>query len=97
MLKSVDKTKTMGLDNIPARFVSDAARHIAPSITHIFNIALLRTQVPTIMKIAKITSLRKKGSKTYAGNYRPITALSKISKRVIYNQWYGYTENNNIM
>ena len=30
LLKSIDKAKATGPDNIPARFVSDAAEYIAP-------------------------------------------------------------------
>ena len=100
MLKSVDKTKATGLDNIPARFVSDAAEYIAPSITHIINMSLLTAQVPSSMKMAKVTPLHKKGSKTDAGNYRPISVLSIISKileRVVYNQLYEYIERNNLL
>ncbi|XP_060780219.1 uncharacterized protein LOC132888186 isoform X2 [Neoarius graeffei] len=35
MLRTLDSSKATGLDNIPARFVIDAAELIAPSITHI--------------------------------------------------------------
>ena len=37
MLSGVDTSRATGLDNIPARFVSDAAEHIAPSISHIYS------------------------------------------------------------
>lgn len=98
VLKSVDKTKAAGLDNIPARFVSDVAECITPSITHIINRLLQHGKVPSNMKITKVTSLHTKGSKMEAGNYRPVLILSIISdilERVVYNQLYEHTQSNN--
>ena len=48
MLKSIDRYKATGLDNIPARFENDAADQIASSITHIVNIAIQQGRYPKI-------------------------------------------------
>jgi len=99
MLREVNRSKATGLDNLPARFVSDAAEQIAPSISHIINISILQGKVPNELKLAKVTPLYKKGSKTETGNYRPVSVLSIISKvleRVVYNQIYEYIQINDL-
>ena len=53
------KYMATGLDNIPARFVNDAAEQIAPSITHIVNISIQQGKVPQDLKFAKVTPLYK--------------------------------------
>ena len=45
-----------------------------------FNICLDSGNYPDILKIAKVVPLFKKGDKTDAGNYRPISILSPINK-----------------
>ena len=100
MLSTLDKSKATGLDNIPARFVSDAAEQITPSIAHIINNSITQGKVPQEWKVAKVTPLYKKGNKTDSGNYRPVSVLSIISKvmeRIIYDQMYVYLETNNIL
>jgi len=79
-LRSIDRYNATGLDNIPARFVNDAAEQISPSITHIGNISIQQGKEPQDLKFAKVTPLYKKGSKTDSGNYRPVSVLSIISK-----------------
>jgi len=60
MLSSIDRSKATGLDNIPARFVKDAAEKIAPSITHIINISIQQGKVPQELKFAKVIPLQIK-------------------------------------
>ena len=100
MLSAIDRTKATGLDNLPARFVSDAAEQIAPSITHIINLSLRLGTVPQEMKYARVIPLYKKGSKSDAGNYRPVSVLSIVSKvmeRVVYDQVYEYIQNKQLL
>ena len=54
---------------------------------------------PDNLKLAKVIPLFKKGDPTSINNYRPISllpALSKIFKRVIYNQINSYLTLNNL-
>ncbi|CAB1326088.1 unnamed protein product, partial [Coregonus sp. 'balchen'] len=40
ILKDLEKQKATGLNNIPARFLSDAADRIGPYVTHIINLSI---------------------------------------------------------
>ena len=52
------------------------SRHLAK----VFNKCLETGSYPDILKVAKVISLHKKGSKCDVGNYRPISILSPVNK-----------------
>lgn len=100
MLKSTDKTNATNLDNIPVRVERGAAEYIAPFSTHIINIPLIHSQVPSNMKMAKVTPRHKKGSKTKVGNYRSaliFNTIIKVLERVVNNQLHQYIQNNHLL
>ncbi len=78
MLEELQVSKSTGLDDIPARFLRDAADIIAPTVTFV-NLSLETGIFPSDMKIAKIIPLFKKGNRCDPGNYRPISILSVAS------------------
>ena len=93
-------SKATGLDNIPARFVCDAADQIAPCIAHITNLSFHQCKLPSDLKQARVVPLYKKASKTEPGNYRPVSILciiSKIIERVVYNQINDHLKRNNLL
>ena len=53
MLKGLNSTKATGLDNIPARFVNDAADNISNPLTHMINLSLHHGKVPDDLKYAR--------------------------------------------
>ncbi len=87
MLEEFQVSKSTGLDNIPARFLRDAAGIIATTITFIVNLSLENCIFPSDMKLAKIIPLLKKGNRWDPWNYRPISILSVASiffERIVY-------------
>ena len=76
--KSLDVAKASGIDQISANILKDGAPILAIHLANIilYTYILFRLNV----KIAKIKPLFKKGIKTEAKNYRPISLLSLISK-----------------
>lgn len=99
-LNKLNINKSTGLDGIPARFVKDAADIIKGPITFIVNLSIKSEVFPTDMKLAKVRPLYKKKSKLDAGNYRPVSMLSIISK-ILENsvsvQLNKYVTDNNIL
>ncbi len=63
MLEELQVSESTGLDDIPARFERVAADIIAPTITFIVNLSLENCIVPSVMKLAKIIPLFKKGNR----------------------------------
>ena len=68
---------------------------------NVFQSILLKTGIFTEkIKIAKVSSIFKKGDKSILSNYSPISALPffpKILERVIYNRRYTYLVDNKIL
>ncbi len=89
-----------GLDNIPARFLRDAAEVITPCITHIINMSIEQGYCPNDFKFARVIPLYKKGSKLEHGNYRPVSilcSLSKIIEKIIFEQIDTYLASHNLL
>ena len=68
---------------------------------NVFQSISLKTGIFTEkIKIAKVSSIFKKGDKSILSNYSPISALPffpKILERVIYNRRYTYLADNKIL
>lgn len=99
-LKQLDSSKATGLDNIPSRFLKDAAENISPSITHIINMSIEYGYFPKDLKNAKVIPLYKKGSKLDQGNYRPVSilcTLSKVIERIVFEQVNKYLATHNLI
>lgn len=100
LLKDLKCAKATGLDEMPARFLKDAAEHIAPYLTHVFNLSIKSGIVPSDFKLARVIPLFKKGSKFDEGNYRPVSILSIVSKvleKLIHEQINRYICNSGLL
>ena len=92
-------SKAAGLDNLAGKFLRDGASVLVTPVTEICNLSIRLSAFPDKCKIAKLKPLFKKGSKTEAKNYRPISLLpliSKIVERVIYDQTQSFLDKNEI-
>ena len=92
-LLSLDPKKSIGLDGISPRFLCDGAVAILEPVSHIINLSITTETVPDGMKRARVVPLFKKGSKLDAGNYRPVSILSSLSKileRAVHGQLKDY-------
>lgn len=99
-LETLNPGKATGLDNLPAKFLRDGAKHLAPPLTHIINLSIHHGKVPNELKTARVSPIYKKNSKTDPGNYRPVSVLSIISKileRVVYNQVDSYLQSHKLL
>lgn len=99
-LCNLDETKSTGIDNIGPRILKLSAPAIVSSLTYIFNRIIDSGKFPILFKNAKVTPVYKKGDKTEATNYRPISVLSTLSKlieRHISKQLYEYLTDFNLL
>ena len=95
LLSCLDVFKAPGMDEISPRFLRDGAEVLAKPICDIINLSIKLSTFPDKCKIAKLTPLFKKGSKTDPKNYRPISLLPLISnliEQTIHIQTQEYLE-----
>ena len=72
--------QAQGMDNIPIRLFKIAKAILSPYLTRMMNNFITTRQYPDVLKIARVTPIYKKGSKTIPSNYRPISILSSFNK-----------------
>lgn len=84
---SETKLKTScGHKRVPMRIYKDSLSKTLPSILSLFQKIFRETKMPHIWKISRTIPIHKKGSKTDAANYKPISnlcSLAKIYKRCL--------------
>ena len=72
---SLKINKSSGYDDISADVVKRESDEIFVIPKHIFNISLAKGVFPDKLKIARVTTIFKKGNNTLVTNYRPISVL----------------------
>ena len=79
---------------------SDVASLIVVPLSFVTNLSLQIDMVTSHWKVAQVTTLYKKGDKTEANNYRPISILlilSKILERSVHYQLVNYLDQNSLL
>ena len=61
LLKNIDISKAVGVDNLPGRFLKDGAVILAKPVTEICNLSIKLKIFPDPCKIAKLKPIFKKG------------------------------------
>jgi len=79
-LMNLDITKSMGPDNLHPRLLKEISKEISCPLALLFNKSLSSGVLPEDWKIANVTAIFKKGSKSDVGNYRPISLTCILCK-----------------
>ena len=88
-LNNLNKNKPLGPSTIPAWALKDGAHILAEPLCFLFNGFLKQNKFPSLLKLANITPIHKKGDTENPLNYRPISitpALSKVLEILIKDQ-----------
>ena len=75
LLSKTNISKAAGIDKLSGTFIKDGTESIANHFTKIINFLIESSFSPDLCKIAKLIALFKKGFRTEAKNYRPISLL----------------------
>ena len=100
LLNNINIHKATGLDSLPARFLKDGGPEIVTAFTHLLNLSIHSSKVPSDMKSARVVPLFKKQNKTHVGNYRPVSILSvasKILEIVVHEQLQNHLDQNELL
>lgn len=80
ILQKLKRNKSPGPDGIHPRVIKDMAENLIAPLKILFNSSLNEGVVPEDWRIAHITPIYKKGSRSDPGNYRPVSLTSVFSK-----------------
>ena len=86
LLLNLNEHKASGPDEIPPRLLKHLSNIISPALTRIYQLSLDTRTVPTDWKTANIVPVFKKGDKSTASNYRPVSLTSiccKLQEHII--------------
>ena len=100
LLQLTNPHKASGPDGIPARFLKECASSLAPYLTLVFNCTLSHGQVPNDWKTANVSAIFKKGNRSSASNYRPVSLTSlicKIQEHIIVSSIMRHLNQHNIL
>ena len=94
---SLDSKKSVGCNSIPTKIMKLLKNDISSQLSEIFNISFFSGIFSSILKTAKVIPMHKNNSKLDFSNYRPISFLSNILERLLYNRMYKFFSDNNLI
>ena len=99
-LRSVKRSKSTGLDDLPTGMLKDATPVQTASLTFLIDLSLKIGLFPTYWKSAKIIPIHKSGSRSSFENYRPISILpvsSMVTDKLIHQQLLTFLEEHKLL
>jgi len=100
LLRNLNPRKACGPDNIPCRLLVLAAQEIAPALTLLFSSSLQSGEIPDTWRHALIQPAFKKGDRSSAANYRPISLTSvccKLLEHIVRSAITSHLDQHNIL
>ena len=85
-LTKLDPSKSMGIDNIGPKILKYCAGALYLPIHHLFCLSFSYQSLSAEWCLHSVTPIFKSGDRTSFKNYRPISLLSLILERLIFNQ-----------
>ena len=91
--------KSANFDNIPASIVIDCSEPVSRALAKLINASFFEGVYPSCLKGSKIIPVFKKGNRSSAANYRPISLIpvfAKVFETVVYNVVHNYLSRNSL-
>ena len=80
LLRNLNIHKATGPDNVPSRLLKAVAPQISPTFTTFFQASIDQGKIPMEWKTANVVPIFKKGDRSSAANYRPVSLTSICCK-----------------
>ena len=100
LLTKLNPSKASGPDNVPCRILKELSSELAPILTAIFHQLLSTGELPREWTKANVTPVFKKGNKSLAENYRPVSltcVTCKIFEHIICSHIHTHLERHSIL
>ena len=79
-LRSINKRKSQGYDNIPGKLLRLAHAPLAPHLTYLVNLCFHTATFANNLKNVELSPIHKKEDNLNKTNYRPVSVLTVVSK-----------------
>ena len=99
-MKKLKETKATGINKIHPKVLKRCCYTLSLPLSMLFNKSLCESRLPQIWKDANITPIHKKGPKSKAENYRPISLTSipsKLLEELMKDQIISHLKVNNLI
>ena len=73
LLKGLNPSKALGPDGLHPRVLKELAKELGPVFAHLFQQSINTGEIPMEWSLADIRPLFKKGDRSIACNYRPVS------------------------
>ena len=73
LLKGLNPSKVLGLDELHPRVLKELATEFSPILANLFQQSIGSGEIPKDRTLANISPLFKKGDRSLACNYRPVS------------------------
>ena len=98
-LAKLDVNKAYGPDGIPLKVLSELSKELSIPYCYLFNRSIDSGSLPEDWKMANVTAIFKKGTKSEPGNYRPVSLTSvtcKVFESIVRDCIVDYMSCNNL-
>ena len=99
-LSTLNEWKAMGPDGIHPAVLKNCSSELAKPLRKIFQDTIEQGRIPTDWKRANVTPIFKKGQRTQASNYRPVSLTSqtcKVMEKIINKKLQEHITANNLL
>ena len=100
VIQGLKSNKSTCVSDINMKIFKDALITLLVEFTHLINVCLDKSKMPTQWKVGTVTPIPKGAPSLNMGDYRPISVLpapSKVIERLVYNQLVYYLECNMLL
>ena len=100
VIKSINTSKSSGLDNISSLVIKTAFESLIPEVTFMYNLSFDRACFPNNWKKALVVPIPKQGNLTKVQNYRPISLLplpGKVLEKLVHHQLSDHFETESLL
>ena len=100
MIKSINVSKSSGLENISSLVIKTAFERLVAQVTFMYNLSFEKACFPMNWKKALVIPIPKQGNLTKVQNYRPISLLplpGKVLEKLVHQQLSDHLETESLL
>ena len=100
LLKGLNPSKALGPDELHPRVLKELAKELGPVFAHLFQQSINTGEIPKEWSLANICPLFKKGDRSLACNYRPVSLTCipcKLLEHIVCSNIMGHLDQYNLL